>query len=122
MRDIKFRGKSISNDYSLDNWVIGTFYKDHGKYFMVEEITGSHIQINSDTLGQYTGLKDKNGEDIYESDIVEIDCGTYKDNDVVNFVNGTFTLHDSGFEPDIMPPEKDLKVIGNIYENSDLIK
>jgi uncharacterized phage protein (TIGR01671 family) len=104
--------------------------KDIGKFEEIgdtgfqnfNEQTGIFRNFNEIELMQYTGLKDKNGKEIYKGDIVEINCGTYKDNAVVNFIDGTFTTHDRGFEPDIMPPEKDMEIIGNIYENPELLK
>lgn len=70
---------------------------------------------------QYTGLKDKNGEDIHEDDIVKSPCGTHK----VIFVDGGFCLDTGEIATDLyrMIDSKGnhLEVIGNIYENPELL-
>lgn len=70
---------------------------------------------------QYTGLKDKNGVEIYESDVIHIglddeDCTVeYHDDRYVGKWNK------SGFRTDLWQLIKDNEIIGNVYENSELL-
>lgn len=100
-------------------------YKENGEHM--------HFGLHEVDLVQYTGLKDKNGKEIYEGDIVNI-ADIY---DQVNF-GGKRTYEkkeveyqDFGWLPFITPggidcsfmySDTDCEVIGNIYENPELIK
>ena len=117
MREIKFRGKTEQG-----KWVYGYYIatrNDDTTYcdYIATETTG-HIRVQAETVGQYTGMKDRNGIEIYEGDTLEDTFGlTYEvrwDSD-----NGRFlgyrckprgTICYVGREPKA-------KIIGNIYDN-----
>lgn len=120
MRKIKFRAKAMSKKNT--NWHYGlvrSIAKD-GTGF-IQDQNRNCIHINIETLGQYTGLKDRNGKEIYEGDILEYGTG-YRES--VKYRNGCFMaigrqscnyLYSS-------VGRYSLVVIGNIYENPELLE
>lgn len=79
-------------------------------------------------LMQYTGLHDKNGKEVYENDILKCDRPAYHQNPkfvVKDWVLGKLILRDvpvKGFGTSFWSNGNDVEVIGNIYENPDLLE
>lgn len=119
MHDIEFRGKRTDNG----EWVYGDFVRgcDELYAYIVEfgnkELCRNYVNTDPKTVGQYTGLKDKNGTKIFEGDIVTMPrYGGGRHKSAVYFKGGKFAVDGSnyGFK-DICP--KNMQVIGNIYDN-----
>ena len=129
MREILFRGKRTDNG----EWVYGNYYiaekldKSGVEYFIIEiEAEGSQYYVIPETVGQYTGLEDKNGKKIFEGDILKFTDADGRDVYLnVVFENGAFLIEEDGvINSDLMPSYDCLgvEVIGNIYDNPELLK
>ena len=124
MREIKFRGINKGG-----NWCFGDLIQsnnDHDVWIHATKINHTY-KVAPATLGQFTGLFDSNGQEIYEGDIVK--CGTGRICEVVYFLSPVHAGYDlnpvGGF--DCKPPSEfslwsDLTVIGNVYDNPDLLE
>ena len=131
MREIKFRGLNVNGE-----WIYGypTIFEGENKQIISNMVGQSFIQgFNRETLGQYTGLKDKNGKEIYEGDIVKaIDCYCeWGQPEEILFESGCFgffrhsdSKRDTGIWENIgddYDTENCIEVIGNKFENPELL-
>lgn len=141
MREIKFRGKTEKGE-----WKFGLLTFMFGQYAIVNpEDENSVYLIDKETAGQHTGLKDMNGVEIYEGDVLEFeDTGEegyeylegydFTNRATVCYENGRFELENfvggDGYVLESMSNEcheefmiilNNSKVIGNRFDNPELI-
>lgn len=132
MREIKFRALKVSGEI-----IVGSLDNKLKRFPLIWPTYETGYSVRPETIGQYTGIKDKNGVEIYEGDIVRFRNGattreSYFVGDVV-FEKGEFgqraVKYEGAYPPfmftakDILPLKnsKLIEVIGNIYENAELL-
>lgn len=134
LREIKFRGKAVNNDFFKGAWVDGYYTKRLWDEKLVDVITdGAHeIPIQIEMLGQFTGLYDESGKEIHEDDIVRWrrDGKLY----LVKFYAGMFYASVEelnkgvygGFPLHVLTVSEEdeykCEVCGNIYDSPELVK
>lgn len=141
MREIKFRGlptkKSISdkigNRFCIGHYVKKSeFKKANAEHLILDIESNQIIPIKIETLGELSGFKNNNKDDIWEGDILKIHNLRY----LVVFEKGAFYLYynisnkttyrwgllSRLFDPDMLDLYDKLEIIGNIHQNPELLK
>lgn len=142
MKNILFRGqtrrhgerlKNVAGDPMPSNWVYGGIFKGDGDYSVIYTYDPiDKYPVYSDTVGQYTGVDDKNGKKLFEGDVVkfisedsvEIHALCVYDVDLLQFAFETkfsyYTFSDIVSRYDQGLAEK-FEIIGNIFDNPELV-
>lgn len=131
MREYKFRGKRVDNG----EWVYGNYFIDERDIEdgfiwrdipQIQQRYGDHYQyydVDPSTVGQYTGLPDKNGNELWESDIIE---NEHKERYLIVWDGTGFKVALNGSKKAIYSVNeywfKSCKKIGNKWDNPELLK
>ena len=139
MREIKFRGKRLDNG----EWVYGDYHHRAGGVHCIIDMQPDFqgkvvyvvIQVDAETIGQFTGLRDKNDKEIYEGDIVkwiltmpEVGVnGGYEEYETeeigeIQWDAGALQLGDYCAAGFAYESEDYADIIGNIHDNPELLK
>ena len=141
MKEIKFRGFSKI----LNTWIYGNLIQSGSKFYIAKqgfltpyECLGTPVgvlgfennedifEVEPESIGQYTGLKDKNGKEIYEGDILALK--THYNDVVFGFVvfnYGAFCLssRETYYDDELISNlGVEFEVIGNVFENPGLLE
>ncbi len=129
-REIKFRAKIVMDiepfEMKKGYWVEGYYYEDlqDGEWssWIKEYNDITHYKVDKETLGQFTGLLDKNGKEIYEGDVVEFDNHLQDISQVVYKYAG-FEVVSKNYRTALRPMMNNhIRVIGNIHDKPELLK
>lgn len=138
MRKIKFRGFTVNEEKfnnGKDGWIYGNLSVLDDGTVDIQDINDNNWfkAVNPESVGQYTGLKDKNGKEIYEGDIIY--CKQYIGGNCVEyciekgyvcFNDGEFGLYrKQGYYQSLYKFKEydyEFAIIGNIIDNKDLLE
>ena len=131
MREILFRGKRTDND----EWVCGSVLQlNIGRTFICDgavwigTLTPCKLEVDPETVGQYTGLKDEHGEKIFEGDIVRVHDYLVKRGDPCHEFEGVVGHQNASFMiiSDVVKHYRwidyECEIIGNIHDNPELLE
>ena len=131
MREILFRGKRIDNGewvygIYLDGFIVNGVIESTNEYIVLE----NWCPVDEETVGQYTGLKDKNGKKIFEGDILLSEswgsnARSKRKTHIVEWGRDKWLAAGYNGEMKVKPSldtKSDWQVIGNIHDNKELIK
>lgn len=124
MKEILFRGQKVDNG----EWTEGYLFKQWNRTFLLWGMTGdipNMIEVIPETVGQFTGLTDKNGKKVFEGDVVEYagSCGEIvfaecrgsffgREKDMYCEWLSTLPRYGTGI----------MEIIGNIYDNKEILE
>lgn len=121
--NIKFKAKRLDNN----SWVFGYFYEENGKTYIIENRQKESIlnrnityEVDPSTVCQFTGLKDCEGNEVWEGDIVEFETydlykGNVKAEAVIKYISSGYVAVTDGIPYSLQ--FKRIKVIGNKFNN-----
>ncbi len=128
MRTIKFRARNANIPAC---WIYGYFVIEHDSCYVIND--SGKFQVRAGTESEYTGLKDKNGKEVYEGDVVRVSetIGENTIHQVKFYADEGYPAFDlfpslmsemNGLAWATTDSEGEVEVIGNIYENPELLE
>ena len=115
MREILFRGKHSDNEWYYGSLIFGI----NGKAYISSNGEAYPTQVYAETVGQYTGLTDKNGKKIFEGDIVKYENKIYEIKYLEKYARFAPSNEHSVF---MVCAFNHLEVVGNVHDNPELLK
>lgn len=126
-REIKFRGKRIDTG----EWVYGYYYSECGNTYIIEnrqkeDMAKRNIpfRVKADTIGQYTGLKDRDGKDVWEGDLLRTPEGDIMVAEWIDakIITRCVRPYNPRYKNSLTFAYPVSVVVGNIYDNPELLE
>ena len=128
MREIRFKAKRIDNREWVEGYVVKYGFTNREKFYIVPQYASDlyGFEVVPSTICQFTGLNDKNGQKIWENDIVNCFeaecCGKISWNESEAGFYFDVLLEDGTYEEEHIYDYADcMEVIGNIFDNPELM-
>lgn len=117
-REILFKGCTVLGN----RWIKGIYIPFTDKQFgyIIDRVTGEQILCYNKSIGQYTGFTDKNGENIFEGDIMQLCSACYPC--LVYWDGKGWAWKQNGKRREIDLTREKMCIIGNIYDNPELLR
>lgn len=125
MRTINFRGKSIDTNEWLYGDLVRSYDMKRCAILVNDKSSYEECEVNPCTVGQFTGLYDKNGKEIYEGDILKFSDGNKLY--IVKFIKGMFQASDlegEGYSLYLLSnlDNHNYEIVGNVFDNPELLE
>lgn len=129
MNEIKFRAKNLKGEWEYGYYLEFELCDGEGRCSYIKKDGCQPIKVLKETVGQFTGLLDRNGKEIYKGDIVQLDYITTAGKHRIGLLfeikwctqEGCWVGWDGFAENNIQQTRKMFVVKGNIYDNPELI-
>lgn len=122
IENIKYKAKRLDNN----SWVFGYFYEENGNTYIIENRQKESLlnrnvtyEVDPSTVCQFTGLKDCEGNEVWEGDIVEFEAydlykGNVKTEAVIEYISSGYVAVTDGISRPLRA--KCIKVVGNKFD------